>query len=182
MAEAATGNRTLIALFVLFAAVLYGLIFGFDCGQKGVMSLSGERAMAADFSLPDMSGKQVSLSDFRGKIVFLNVWATWCAPCRQEMPEIQSLFRKMDPDTFAVLTVSVDQGGREDVANFFRKTQIEVPVLLDQQGKISPLYGVTGYPETFLIDKKGRLVERFIGPRNWTSKELIERYRQLISE
>jgi peroxiredoxin len=176
-------NKALLLMFVVFAAILYGVIFGWDCGNPaGLKGIGGQRVEASVFQLPDMSGKTVSLSDYRGKVVFLNIWATWCAPCRQEMPEIQSLYRKMDPEKFAVVTVSVDRGGREDVANFFRNHQIEVPVLLDQENKVVALYGVTGFPETFLIDKKGRLVERYIGPRNWVADNMMARYRELLNE
>ncbi len=176
----ATVNKLLILLFIVFAALLYGLIFGGDC--DGPINLSAERSPAPDFSLPDMSGRMVSLNDYRGKVVFLNVWATWCAPCRREMPDIQSLARKMDPRQFAVLTVSVDQGGHEDVATFYRGRRLDIPTLLDPQGSIPKLYGVTGYPETFLIDKQGRIVERFIGPRHWLSARLMQVFRELTQE
>ena len=176
----ATVNKLLVVLFIVFAAVLYGLIFGGDCG--GPIDLSSERSPAPDFTLPDMSGRKVSLSDFKGKAVFLNVWATWCAPCRREMPDIQSLARKMDPEKFVVLAVSVDQGGREDVAQFYKGRRLDIPTLLDQEGKVAKLYGVTGYPETFLIDKKGQLVERFIGPRHWLSSKFMNLFRELAAE
>jgi peroxiredoxin len=176
----ATVNKLLVVLFIAFAAALYGLIFGGDCG--GPISLSAERSPAPDFTLPDMSGKSVSLSDFHGKAVFLNVWATWCAPCRREMPDIQSLARKMNPEQFVVMTVSVDQGGREDVATFFRGRRLDIPTLLDPEGRIAKLYGVTGYPETFLIDKQGRMVERFIGPRHWLKSRFMELFRSLAEE
>lgn len=175
----ASSNRTLFIVFVVFAAVLYGVVFGGDCNGP---SISGARAAAADFTLPDMEGRPVSLADYRGKVVFLNIWATWCAPCRREMPDIMSLHRKMNPAEFAVLTVSVDQGGREDVASFFRTRQLEVPTLLDQRQEVSQKFGVTGFPETFLIDKTGKVVERFIGPRNWLDPTYMELYRRLIDE
>lgn len=173
-------NRILFVVFVVFAAVLYGLIFGGDCGGPG--SISGNRAQAAGFTLTDMEGRQVALDSYRGKVVFLNFWATWCAPCRREMPDIQSLHRKMDPNQFAVVTVSVDDGGREDVASFFRERQLDVPTLLDPKDEIARVYGVTGFPETFLIDKTGKVVERFIGPRDWLSPAYMDLYRRLIEE
>lgn len=175
-----TNNRLLVVLFLVFAVLLYALIFGGNFG--GPSGLSGERVAAVNFTLRNMKGRQVSLSDYLGKVVFLNIWATWCAPCRREMPEIQSLYRKMNPEEFVVLTISVDEGGREDVADFFRRRQLDVPTLLDPKAKISREYGVTGYPETFLIDKKGRLVERFIGPRRWLKPRFMTFYRQLIEE
>ncbi|MBZ0272205.1 TlpA family protein disulfide reductase [bacterium] len=175
-------NKKLLAVFLVFAALLYVLIFGWDCGGPAGLSVMGERVEAKGFTLPDMSGKPVSLADLRGKVVFLNFWATWCAPCRREMPDIQRLYRKMDPEQFAIVTVSVDSGGREDVARFFRSRQLEVPALLDPENKVARIYGVTGFPETFLIDKQGKLVERFIGPRNWLSDSFMERYRELIGE
>ncbi len=170
----------MVGLFIVFAAVLYLMIFGGDC--RGPRMASGQRTAAENFTLPDMTGRKVSLDEFKGKVVFLNIWATWCAPCRAEMPDIQSLYRKMNPDEFAVLTVSVDQGGFEDVADFFRKRQLDVPTLLDPAGQVARAYGLTGYPETFLIDKQGRLVERFIGPRAWLQPKFMEYYRQLIQE
>ncbi|MCB9477368.1 MAG: TlpA family protein disulfide reductase [Deltaproteobacteria bacterium] len=177
MAENAN-NRLLVVMFVAFAAILYAAIFMTGGGQTPMT----ERRPAKDFTLTDLSGRTVSLSDYKGKVVFLNFWATWCGPCRREMPEIQSLHRKMDPEKFAVVTVSVDQGGREDVVNFLNARQLDVPVLLDPESRTPVQYGITAFPETFLIDKSGQMVERFIGPRHWLEENFLERYRELIDE
>ena len=135
---------------------------------------------APDFSLPDLTGQQVRLSDFRGKIIFLNVWATWCPPCRDEMPSMERLHRRMQGKDFVMLAVSQDQDGPAVVKAFVQQEGLTFPVLLDREGLVSTRYGVTGYPETFVIDRDGRVIQHIIGPEDWESEEAYRYFTRLL--
>jgi peroxiredoxin len=135
-----------------------------------------------NFAFPDMNGKQISLSDHRGKVVLVNVWATWCPPCRQEMPSMQRLYEKFKGKNFEILAVSIDSEGREAVAPFMRKLHLTFPALLDPGETIIPLYGITGVPESFIVDKDGILVEKVVGPINWATPEVFSLFKYIIQK
>jgi len=137
---------------------------------------------APDFTFPDLNGKEVSLADYRGRVVLINIWATWCPPCRQEMPSMQRLYEKFKGENFEILAVSIDSEGREAVAPFMRKMNLTFPALLDPGETIRPLYGITGIPESFIIDKKGIVVEKIIGPTNWATPEVFLFFKDLIQK
>jgi peroxiredoxin len=137
---------------------------------------------APDFLLPDLAGRQYRLSDFRGKVVFLNVWATWCPPCRDEMPSMEKLHRSLAGKEFVMLAVSEDAQGREAVEPFVRQLGLTFPILLDPDGFIPKRYGITGYPETFIIDRSGRIIQHLIGPEDWASNQAVHYFNQLIEQ
>jgi len=131
-----------------------------------------EGALAPDLSVPDFSGKEVRLSDLRGKVVLLNFWATWCPPCREEMPSMVKLNNAMAGKPFQMLAVSIDEGGKKAVETFAAKSGIKLPFYLDSDGKGSRLYGTTGVPETFIIDKKGVILKKIIGGLDWSHPDV----------
>jgi len=133
-----------------------------------------------NFTFPDINGKEISLSDHRGKVVLVNVWATWCPPCRREMPSMQRLYDELKGENFEILAVSIDSEGREAVAPFMEKMNLTFPALLDPGETIRPLYGITGVPESFIIDKDGVLVEKIIGPIDWATPEVFLSFKDLI--
>lgn len=135
-----------------------------------------------DFTFSDLNGVKVSLAAYRGKVVMVNIWATWCPPCRQEMPSMQRLYEKFKGENFEILAVSIDSEGREAVAPFMRKMNLTFPALLDPGETIRPLYGITGVPESFIIDKKGIVVEKIIGPANWATPEVFLFFKDLIHQ
>ena len=135
---------------------------------------------APDFALPDLAGVTHRLSDYRGKIVFLNLWTTWCPPCRMEMPAMERLHRSMRGRDFAMLAISQDEGGADAVAPFVAELGLTFPVLLDPGARLSPRFGVTGYPETFVIDRDGKVVQHFIGPAAWESEEMMAYFATLL--
>jgi peroxiredoxin len=135
---------------------------------------------AQDFELRTLKGDYVRLSDYRGKAVFLNIWATWCPPCREEMPSMESLYRRLKGRDFEMLTVSIDQEGGKVVRPFVAKNGLTFPVLLDPEKKTYRLYGVTGVPESFIIDKNGVIVKKIIGAQNWVKKEWLDYFDRLI--
>ncbi|HTT75941.1 MAG TPA: TlpA disulfide reductase family protein [Candidatus Binataceae bacterium] len=137
--------------------------------------------MASDFRLPTLGGQQVSLSSMRGKVVFLNIWATWCPPCREEMPSIEALYEKFKNDkNFVVLAVSQDSDGRAPVASYVEKHGLKFDVLLDPENEVGEAYDVSGIPETFIIDQKGRIVAHHIGPYDWANPEIQDALQELI--
>jgi len=137
---------------------------------------------APDFTLRDLNGRSYRLSALRGKVVFLNIWATWCPPCRMEMPSMELLHRRLQGRDFIMLAVSEDEGERTGVRAFVDEMKLTFPVLLDPEGKLPPRYGVTGYPETFVIDRNGHVVEHFIGPEDWATEEAFRFFSGLLDE
>ena len=137
---------------------------------------------APDFTLPGLDGQMVSLSDYRGKVVLVNVWATWCPPCVDEMPSLERLYRQIKNEKFELLAVSIDSTGRDAVEPFMKKHNLTFPALIDPQATIRIPYQTTGVPETFIIDKKGILVKKIIGPLDWSGPEVVRLIRALIQE
>jgi peroxiredoxin len=124
---------------------------------------------APDFNLPDLNEKTVRLSDYRGKVVFLNFWATWCKPCREEMPSMELLYKNFEGDGFVVLAVSIDRvTTKKDIPPFVKSMSLTFPILVDSWGQTDKRYKLMGVPETYIIDQQGILREKVIGPRDWT--------------
>jgi peroxiredoxin len=137
---------------------------------------------APDFSLQSLDGRTQHLSDFRGKVVFLNLWATWCPPCRMEMPSMERLHQRLRGKEFVMLAVSEDEAGATAVRPFVDDMRLTFPVLLDPDGGVPSRYGVTGYPETFLIDRSGKVVHHVIGPEDWDREEVYQFLLQLLQQ
>ena len=128
-----------------------------------------DRKMAPNFCLKSLNGKEVALKDFSGKVIFINFWATWCGPCKEEMPSMEALYREFKERGFVLLAISVDYGGMTPVKRFIADHRYTFPVLLDQDSKTLDLYQVKGIPTTLIIDRKGQCIGRAVGPRNWES-------------
>ena len=123
-------------------------------------------APAPDFTLAGLDGKTVRLADFRGRVVFLNFWATWCAPCREEMPEMQALARELEKEGLVVLAVNYEESA-ETAEAFVQETALTLPVLLDADGAVARRYRVPGLPASFFVDRRGALVGSVLGFRDW---------------
>ncbi|WP_455377780.1 redoxin domain-containing protein [Petrachloros mirabilis] len=124
---------------------------------------------APDFALYDINDKPYRLSDFRGKVVFLNFWATWCKPCREEMPSMEILNKNFEKEGLVILAVSIDRvTTAKDIPPFVKGLNLTFPVLIDSWGKTDKPYKRMGVPETFIIDQQGIIREIVIGPRDWT--------------
>jgi peroxiredoxin len=137
---------------------------------------------APNFTLKDINGRTYRLSDLRGKIVFLNLWATWCPPCREEMPSMEALHRRLQGTDFIMLAVSEDEGGSAAVRPFVDQMRLTFPVLMDPEGELPGRYGVTGYPETFIIDREGHVIQHTIGPDNWASEKAFRYFLKLLDQ
>ena len=128
---------------------------------------------APDFCLKDLMGKKVELKQFKGKLVFLNFWATWCSPCKEEMPGMEALYQQFKEKNFILLAISVDYEGVKPVQEFIKKHHYTFPVLIDPKCEVLDLFQVKEIPTTFIINKKGRMVGKAVGPRDWKSPEVI---------
>lgn len=129
--------------------------------------------LAPDFQLEDTQGKQVTLSELRGKVVMVNFWATWCPPCIAEMPSMERLNEIMGGDDFVMLAINTEENGREIVPAFLQKKPHSFTILYDDKGVVQKRYGVFKFPETFIIRKDGTVAEKIIGPLDWSSLETI---------
>jgi cytochrome c biogenesis protein CcmG/thiol:disulfide interchange protein DsbE len=135
---------------------------------------------APGFTLPGLDGKMVSLSDYRGHVVLVNVWATWCPPCVDEMPSMDTLYRELKGENFEILAVSIDALGKKAVAPFMKKYNLSFPALMDPDGTIKTLFQTTGVPESFIINQEGILIEKVIGPKDWAAPPVVGFFRNLL--
>jgi peroxiredoxin len=132
------------------------------------------------FAFPGLDGKMVSLADYKGKVVLLNIWATWCPPCREEMPSMEKLYQQLKGEDFEILAVSVDASGARAVAPFMKEYGLSFPALLDPGGTIQNLYGTTGLPESFIIGRTGTIEKIVIGGADWSSPGAVRFIRNLL--
>jgi len=135
--------------------------------------------MADDFTLETISGKQVSLSDYRGKIVFLNFWATWCPPCQSEMPSMEKLYQKFKDKDFIMLAVDLKENS-QTVSKFMRDNKFSFPALIDK-GEVGVKYGIASIPTTFFIDKNGKMIGSALGGRDWSNEETFKLIEALLN-
>ena len=136
---------------------------------------------APDFTLPSIDGNQVSLRHYRGKVVFLNFWATWCIPCREEMPALERLHQTYHAQDLAIISIDLKESA-EQVKTFFQKHGLSFPSLLDQSGSVFREYLVAGMPTTYLIGRDGTLLARGVGGRDWTRAEALQFIQELLKQ
>jgi cytochrome c biogenesis protein CcmG, thiol:disulfide interchange protein DsbE len=163
-----------IILFCLFL-----LISG--CKQEAMGPGIELDSPAPDFTLVDTTGKTWSLADLKGRVVLVNFWASWCQPCLQEMPSMQELNSFLPEDKFTMLSILFNDAPAfaENIAARFNLT---FPILIDPENMAARAYGLTGVPETYIIDKEGVLRKKFIGPVEWNSAEARQMMLQYIAQ
>lgn len=171
-------NRT-AALLKNSVLVFLITILLIGCGKDNepAVTLAEVNKPAPDFTLVDLQGKTWQLSHFRGKVVFINFWATWCPPCLEEMPSMQALNAGMAQAPFQMLTI-LNNDQPAFAQNLADKIGITFPILVDPNSETATLYGLTGVPETFIVDPQGILREKFLGPRPWNSQGALEMLRK----
>ena len=133
-----------------------------------------------EIQLKDIFGNTVSLSDFRGKIVFLNFWATWCPTCVVEMPSMEKLHQRLKNQDFAMIAVNMQESALQ-VQSFFEKLQLSFTALLDASGEVAAGLAVSALPTTYFLDKEGRIMGLALGPREWDNRASIELFEFLIN-
>ena len=138
-------------------------------------------APPVDFNLLDINGNKIVLSGLKGKIVFLNFWATWCSPCREEMPSMQKLYARFKDKDFAMVAVSLNEPASA-VKKFFKDYNLTFTALLDSDGELMSPYGIRGIPNTFIIDRDGTIIGKAFGPRKWDDQKAIALFEHLINK
>ena len=180
---------------LLIAMIISGFLAAFFFNEK-LLAKTDSRGMDRLFStvgvikvppakdpvkinLKDMNGKNTSLSDFKGKIVFLNFWTTWCPTCRIEMPSMEKLHQKLKNKDFAMVTINLQESASQ-VKAFFEEFKLTFTALLDSTGEVGASFGIRAIPTTYIVDKTGRIIGLVNGPREWDSKEAIALFEYLI--
>ena len=195
-----TGIRPVLAALTVLAAVLL-----VSCGpsrtpaarvpvspqvlseqlKKAGLDVPTREIMSEDFTLQSLDGTSVSLSSFKGKVVLLSFWATWCGPCKQEMPEMQALYQKLKGSGFEVVAVDMMED-KATVSDFVKKNGYTFPILLDTKGEVGGggLYDARAIPTNYIVDKAGRIVGRKIGVDGptWMSAERVAVFQSLLSQ
>ena len=141
-----------------------------------------ERHAAPDFVSENLRGGNTVLADYKGKVVLLNFWATWCRPCRAEMPGMETLWKTYKEQGLVIAAVSVDEGSRGRIETFSKLLDLSFPILLDPESKVSDLYKVSNMPTSFLIDRNGKIISRIVGTEEWASPEAIQLVEKLLDQ
>jgi len=182
-------NPSLPPLRLAAAAMLFLLLVaGCRKGEETPTSRTPAATPAAEvgkaapgFALKDSSGRLWRLSALRGKLVFVNFWASWCPPCRYEMPEMEALHRSLADEEFQLVTILYNDDP-ETALRYVRENGFTFPVLLDPDGVAARAYGITGVPETYIVDPEGILRDKVIGPRNWNQNPQKASLRRLLPQ
>ena len=148
-------------------------------GDMGVIKMV--QALPVEVSLQDLNGEPVGLSDFRGKIVFLNFWTTWCYSCRIEMPDMEKLHQKFKNQDFAIVTINLQESAAQ-VKQFFKEFKLTYTALLDPDGEVGAHFMITAIPTTFILDKKGIIIGKVMGPREWGGKKAFALFEHLTNQ
>ena len=147
----------------------------------GFMRATGTPQPLPDLRLQDAAGKMLGLSNFRGKFVLLNVWATWCTPCRKEMPALDRLQQQLGGPDFEVVALSIDRGGAPTVASFYRELYLRaLAVYVDTTSEATSTLRAIGIPTTILVDRQGRELWRKTGPAEWDRADFVELFRSYL--
>lgn len=188
-----TSRATVIALIGLGAATLgvYLYLSLTDAPVQAATQTAGglpfvrtsvPKALPA-LRFSDAAGKELSIEDFRGRMVLLNIWATWCTPCREEMPALDRLQAQFGGPEFAVGALSVDQQGAEPVRKFFSEAGIKaLERYIDSSAQAAFKLGAVGLPATLLVDPRGREIGRHVGPAKWDAPEVVADLRRRLEE
>ena len=170
-------------LSVIFASGLNSWMRGAVLtGALALTSLvSASSSMAPTFTLPSRSGDTVSLGQLKGKVVMLNFWASWCGPCRQEMPLLDQMHKRYSALGFTLVGVNVDENSK-DAEAWLSKTPVSFPVLFDRESKVSKLYDVNAMPSTVFIDRQGNVRYQHKGYKTGDEGEYLNQIRALLKE
>jgi len=189
-------KHDLVSTRVLWAAALFAAFFLLcTCTAKSQSASGTDMAKAfadaglrlltskvspRDFSLPTLADETVSLSQLKGKVVFLNFWATWCGPCRAEMPSMETLYALYKEKGLEILAVNCSEN-RQEVAAFMQEYGLSFSTLLDEDGKVRSIYGIQAIPTSYLIDRDGMIVARIVGSINWDTPEIFAAIETLLN-
>jgi len=172
----------IVGIAVILMVTLVGIGGGAAPGilpvaERNVVKL-GEPA--PNFHLRDLNGHSVALSDLRGKVVLLNFWATWCGPCRVEMPAMEELYRTFSRNDFEILAVSTDAQGVSVTRPFQQENHLTFPILHDADYRVGLTYGARSLPMTFMVDRQGIIRHQIFGARDWGAAEAHQLVQMLM--
>ncbi|MFQ5451095.1 MAG: TlpA disulfide reductase family protein [Nitrospinaceae bacterium] len=136
---------------------------------------------ASNFTLKSLDGQDVSLDQYRGKFLLINFWATWCGPCKIEMPSLEALYKRFKSDKFEMIAISNDMFGESVVKPYVEANHLTFRILLDQQLTVSYQFGVVSLPTTFLIDPQGKIIGTRQGAENWTAPDTLQYFEDLLN-
>jgi peroxiredoxin len=168
-----------ISLCVCVLATITAWAAG-GAGDKGLTSLP-DRPAASAFDLADPAGERVRLSDYRGKTLIVNFWATWCPPCRAEMPSMQRAWEQLQGEDIDLIAINVGESG-DDIARFIEQVPVDFRLPMDRDSEVVQAWPVRGLPTTFVVDPRGRLAYKAAGEREWDDPALLDQVRTLMSE
>jgi peroxiredoxin len=146
---------------------------------KANLPLAREKRQPPDWTLKTPDGQTLTLRQLKGKVVFLNFWATWCPPCRAEMPSMEMLYQRLRKDGLEFIAVDIMESAA-DVKKFITDYKLTFPVALDANGAVSNDYGIQAIPATFIIDRDGKIILTAVGGRNWDSPATIAAFEALL--
>jgi thiol-disulfide isomerase/thioredoxin len=183
---------TLAMLPVVFGYARRGEAFGYGSNAKspeherinslfeelGIIRLSS-RTLPRKIKLNNINGKTQDISDLKGKVVFINFWATWCPDCRVEMPEMEKLYNRFKEDDFAMVAISLRETSQK-VSAFFKNNKLTFEALLDLDGSVGEAFRIRSIPTTYILDKRGDLIGKAMGPRKWGSQKSVELFQILV--
>ncbi|HZG60044.1 MAG TPA: thiol-disulfide oxidoreductase ResA [Anoxybacillus sp.] len=158
--------KKLLATFLLLGLVGYGLWQVLATGNEKTTGLEIGNA-APDFALKTLEGKEIRLSELKGKKVILNFWATWCPPCQAEMPEMQNFYEKYNKDIEILAVNLTSEDSRDKVDSFIKEYGLTFPVVLDEKGDILTLYKISPIPTSYMIDSEGIIRHKYVGPMTY---------------
>ena len=161
-------KKTFSGIIFLFLILLI-----FSCSKQDKAELSTDLIAkpAPYFILPDINGKMINFNDFKGEILILNFWATWCPPCREEIPNFQDLYALHKGKGLEIIGISIDQGGIMAVKPFVEANKISYTILIGSEEVTNAYGGIIGIPTTFVIDRKGNIARKYVG---YVDKEVLE--------
>ena len=165
-------SKILVFLLIIAAAVYF-----FSIHENPAKIKEGQQAPS--FILPSREGK-LSLEQYRGRVVLLNFWATWCPPCIDEMPSLENLKKIMEGKDFEILAVNIDEEGWPAVDRFMKQHPLTLVVLSDPLGDVASRYGTYQLPESYLIDKQGVIVKKYIGSKNWEDPAILKEINSYV--
>jgi peroxiredoxin len=171
-----------VALLVVAYLGIYKMVAMLREPAMAIPTLEERVPFRVDFTLPDIEGHLVRLADLRGRPVLINIWATWCSPCREELPSMSALYKDYSAKGLAMIAIATDTGGKAVVAPFILAHGLTFPVLLDPQNIVGTQLQVPGIPTSYLLDKRGRVIDLVIGARDWYSRKIRHLIEQLLAE
>jgi peroxiredoxin len=169
--------------WIAVGSILAGFIamLGIGLASTSDLGLVGPGSDAPDFEAIDVAtGETRGLADYEGDVILLNIWATWCPACEEEMPSMQRLYERLSPQGLKVVAVSIDKADAEYVLEWVQERNLTFDILQDRAGRIEDIYQTTGVPESFVIDRNGVIVKKVIGASEWDHPAQVDLLRRLL--